>query len=403
MTHRQAPRSARIIDSPLDADIGALFLRLQDFGTAEVYLKLEGLNPAGSVKLRPAMWMITRLEAEGRLRPGRNHVVESSSGNLGIALALVCKVKGYKFTCVTDPNVNPWAVKVMQAYGASVVVVRERDDEGGYLGTRIREIRRMLDADPHLVWTNQYANPANAGAHYALTAREIHQAFPHLDYLFVGAGTTGTLVGCARYFARHSPRTKVIAVDAVGSVTFGGPAGPRHIPGLGTSRRPEIADLHEPHTVVHVAERDAVLTCKRLLDNHGLLAGGSTGSVLAAVERYPIPAGNSVVAISPDLGDRYVDTLYDPAWVDARFPAPPGPFGVSGGHSHRPRSAPPAQPKCPQSLTEEYTESCSRSTSFPDRAYARSSRPPVPRSPRPSDAPTCCTTKAIRSTRPASS
>jgi cysteine synthase A len=339
MTHHQVPPSARIIDSPLDADMGGLFLRLRDFLAAEVYLKLEGLNPAGSVKLRPAMWMITTLEAQHRLSPGRNHVVESSSGNLGVALALVCKVKGYRFTCVTDPNVNPWAVKVMRAYGASVVVVRERDEEGGYLGSRIRRIREMLDADPHLVWTNQYANPANAGAHYAVTAREIHQAFPDLNYLFVGAGTTGTLVGCARYFARHNPRTKVIAVDAVGSVTFGESAGPRHIPGLGASRRPEIADLHEPHTVVHVAERDAVLACRRLLDDHGLLAGGSTGSVIAAVEQYPFPAGSSVVAISPDLGDRYVDTLYDPAWVDARLPAPAEPSGPTGGHPHRPRSA----------------------------------------------------------------
>jgi N-(2-amino-2-carboxyethyl)-L-glutamate synthase len=323
-----ALRSARIINSPLEADNGGLFLRLHDFATADVYLKLEGLNPAGSVKLRPAISMITRLEEQGRLRPGRNHVVESSSGNLGIALALVCKVKGYAFTCVTDPNVNPWSVKVMQAYGASIVVVRERDDEGGYLGTRIDTIRRMLKADPHLVWTNQYANEANAGAHYAVTAREIHQAFPHLDYLFVGAGTTGTLVGCARYFARHSPGTKVIAVDTVGSVTFGGPAGPRHIPGLGASRRPEIADLHGPDTIVHVPERNTVRTCKRLLDSHGLLAGGSTGTVLSAVEHYAFPAGSVVVAISPDLGDRYVDTLYDPAWVDARFPAPPAPGGA---------------------------------------------------------------------------
>lgn len=313
--------SGRFIDSPLQANVDDCFLRLDGFGTGKVYLKLEGLNPAGSVKLRPAIWMVETLEAQGRIRPGYHHIVESSSGNLGIALALVCKVKGYRFTCVTDPNVNPWAVKVMQAYGATVVVVRERDAEGGYLGTRIGRIRRMLDADPHLVWTNQYANPANAGAHEAVTAPEIHRAFPDLDYLFVGAGTTGTLVGCARYFARHNPKTKVIAVDAVGSVTFGGPAGPRHIPGLGTSRRPEIADLHEPDEIVFVPERDAVRTCQGLLDSYGLLAGGSTGSVLSAVEHYPFPPDSTVVAISPDFGDRYVDTLYDPEWVDARFPA----------------------------------------------------------------------------------
>lgn len=275
------------------------------------------------------MWMIESLEAQGRIRPGCHHVIESSSGNLGIALALVCKAKGYRFTCVTDPNVNPWAVKVIQAYGATVIVVRERDAEGGYLGTRIDRIHRMLDLDAHLVWTNQYANPANADAHYAMTAPAIHRAFPDLDYLFVGVGTTGTLVGCARYFARHNPKTKVIAVDAIGSVTFGGPAGPRHIPGLGTSRRPEIADLHEPDEVVLVPEGDAARTCQRLLDGYGLLSGGSTGSVLSAVEHYRFPPDSTVVAISPDLGDRYVDTLYHQGWVDARFPAT-APLGAAG-------------------------------------------------------------------------
>lgn len=312
----------RIIDSPLDAESGGVFLRLRDIRTADVYLKLEGLNPAGSLKLRPAVAMISRLEADGRLRPGYNEVIESSSGNLGVALALVCKVKGYPFTCVTDANVNPWAVKVMKAYGASVIVVRERDEEGGYLGTRLRLVRQLLSAAPQLVWTNQYANPANAGAHYALTAPEIHQAFPAVDYVFVGAGTTGTLVGCAAYFAKHSSRTRVVAVDTAGSVTFGGPTAPRHIPGLGTSRRPEIADLHEPHEVVLVPEADAVLACQRLRDMYGLLAGGSTGSVLAAVEQYSLPPRSLVVAISADLGDRYVDTIYDPTWLDERFPAP---------------------------------------------------------------------------------
>lgn len=323
----------RFIDSPLQANLDDVFLRLDGFSRGEVYLKLEGLNPAGSVKLRPAIWMVETLAAQGRIRPGHHHIVESSSGNLGIALALVCKVKGFQFTCVTDSNVNPWAVKVMQAYGATVVVVEERDAKGGYLGTRIEQIRRMLDADPRMVWTNQYANSANAGAHYAGTAPVIHRAFPDLDYLFVGAGTTGTLIGCTRYFARHSPKTKVIAVDAVGSVTFGGAAGPRHLPGLGTSRRPEIADLQEPTEIILVAERDAVRTCQHLLDRYGLLAGGSTGSVVSATEHYPFPPNSTVVAISPDFGDRYVDTLYDPDWVGARFPASDGPYGPALSHA----------------------------------------------------------------------
>jgi cysteine synthase A len=323
--HPESETSAvRIVDSLLDAEARGLFLRLSGvMSAADTYLKLEGLNPAGSIKLRPAVWMIERLEAEGRLTPGGPGIIESTSGNLGIALAMVCRVKGYPFACITDPNVNPWAVKLMQAYGAQVVVVRDRDQAGGYLGTRISLIQKWLKRDPRLVWTNQYANPANADAHYALTAPEIHQAFPDLDYLFVGAGTGGTLAGCTNYFARHSPETTVVAVDTVGSVTFGGRAGPRHIPGIGTSRRPEIADLCIPHDIVHIREQDAVRTCQRLLDRDGLLAGGSTGSVVAAIEQYGCARGSAVVAISPDFGDRYVDTVYDPNWVDARFP-PPG-------------------------------------------------------------------------------
>lgn len=313
----------RLIDSPLEANLNNCYLRLVGFGAGNVFLKLEGLNPAGSVKLGPAIAMMERLESEGRARPGHNRIVESSSGNLGIALAIVCKVKGYAFTCVTDPNANPSTIKLMQAYGATVTVVGDRDADGGFLGTRIAWIRHLLQTDPRAVWTNQYANPANPGAHYATTAPSIHQAFPALDYLFVGAGTTGTLMGCCRYFAQHRPETKVIGVDTVGSVTFGGPAGPRYLPGVGTSRRPEIADMHIPTEVILIPEEDAVRTCRRLLDTHGLLTGGSTGTVLAAVQNYRVPLGSSVVAISADFGDRYLDTLYDPVWVAARFPSLP--------------------------------------------------------------------------------
>jgi cysteine synthase A len=314
------PGRAQFINSPLQANLDNCFLQLAGFRTNRVFLKLEGLNPAGSVKLRPAISMIERLESENSIRPGYHHIIESSSGNLGIALALVCRVKGYAFTCVTDPNTNPWSVKVMRAYGAGLIVVQERDEEGGYLGARIDRIHRMLEMNPRYVWTNQYANNANPDSHYAFTAPQIHEALPDVDHVFIGAGSTGTVIGCARYFARHRPSTKVIAVDTVGSVTFGGPRGPRFIPGLGTSRRPEITDLYDVDEVLFVSEEEAVLACRRLLDHYGFLAGGSTGSVLAAVERYPLLPDSTAVAISADLGDRYVDTLYDPGWIAERFP-----------------------------------------------------------------------------------
>ncbi|HEV7823413.1 MAG TPA: 2,3-diaminopropionate biosynthesis protein SbnA [Mycobacteriales bacterium] len=309
-----------IIDSVLDVGMSDVFLRLPAFtGRTDVHLKLESLNPAGSIKFKPALRMVEDLETRGLLHAGRR-VIESSSGNLGIALSIVARVKGYEFTCVTDPNVSPGVLATMNAYGTTVVVVTERDEQGGFLGTRLRYIEDRLGEDPRLVWPNQYANPMNTIAHYRTTAREIHRQFPDLDVLFVGAGTTGTLTGCAKYFGWHRPQVRVIAVDSVGSITFGGVPGRRHVPGLGTSRRPEIASTDNVADVVMIDERDTVRMCRLVLDRYGLLTGGSTGTVLCGVEAFAdrIPAGATVVAISPDLGERYTSTLYDDDWLAAR-------------------------------------------------------------------------------------
>lgn len=294
----------------------------------EVYLKLEGLNPAGSVKLKTAIALIEDAEQTGSLTPGAC-VVESSSGNLGIALSIVCLLKQYSFTCITDPNASARSIATMRALGAEVLVVKERDANGGYLGSRISLLWQMLDADPSLVWTNQYANVANPRAHFEQTAASILREFGLVDYLFVGAGTTGTLMGCASYFHKFSPETRVIAVDSVGSVTFGAPAGPRYIPGLGTSRRPELCNTDHLDDVVFVTESDAVRACRKITDEYGLLVGGSTGSVLAAVQSYhaKMTPGARVVAISPDLGDRYLDTVYDDEWVTSRL----GPQALTEG------------------------------------------------------------------------
>ncbi|MFJ3937644.1 2,3-diaminopropionate biosynthesis protein SbnA [Streptomyces parvus] len=287
---------------------------------SELYVKIEGLNPAGSIKLKTAVGLIADAESRGLLGPG-GQVVESSSGNLGVALSMVCAAKGYAFTCVTDPNASAQNVAAMQALGASVLVVRERDANGGFLGSRIARIKRLVHEDPSLVWTNQYGNAANPRIHSVRTAASTVATVGVVDQLFVGAGTTGTLMGCAEYFRRFSPSTRIVAVDTTGSVTFGGPSGPRHIPGLGTSRRPEIFQRHLVDEVVLVDERDAVRTCRITARRHGILLGGSTGSVLAAVlARAPdIPPGSRVVALSPDLGDRYLSTIYNDDWVVSRF------------------------------------------------------------------------------------
>jgi len=310
-----------IVDRVYDIITDDIYLRLPELiSEAEIYLKIEGLNPAGSVKLKTAIALIEDAERKGVLTPG-GRVVESSSGNLGIALSIVCSVKGYSFTCITDPNASSRSIAMMRALGAQVVIVTERDEKGGYLGRRIACLKNMLALDPDLIWRNQYANAANPRVHWERTATAILKAIRPVDYLFVGAGTTGTLVGCAAYFRQFSPDTRIIAVDARGSVTFGYPAGPRYIPGLWTSRAPELCRTDILDKVLLVDEVDTVRACREIATKYGLLVGGPTGAVLAAVQslRVEIPPDSRVVAIAPDLGDRYLDTIYNDNWVATRF------------------------------------------------------------------------------------
>lgn len=296
------------------------YVQIDQLCSAKVQLKIEGLNPAGSIKLKTAHAIISDLENRGLVTP-RTRLIESSSGNLGVALAMVCATKGYQFVCVIDPNTSAPNRKLIQALGAQVIVVDQRDENGGFLYSRIRLIEQMVAQNPDYIWLNQYQNPNNPLAHYNSTAQAIAEKFGHVDYLFVGAGTTGTLMGCKRYFAEHHPRTKVIAVDSVGSVTFGLPGGTRHIPGLGTSRRPEIYESSDIHAFLSVPEVRTVQVCRWLAQRHGLLFGGSTGTVLAGVQEWApqIRPDDVVVAISPDMGERYLETLYSDDWVSQRL------------------------------------------------------------------------------------
>lgn len=315
------------------------FAAIEGLCPATVHLKLEGLNPAGSIKLKTALQLIEELESTDRLRPD-TRIVESSSGNLGVALALVCANRGYRFTCVTDPNTSRHAIAAMRATGAHIVRVTHRDAQGGYLGTRIAWIRERVARDSRWVWLNQYANPGNWRAHHRWTAPEIFAAYPYVDHLFVGAGTTGTLLGCLRYVRKHCMPTRVIAVDALGSVTFGGPPGPRRIPGLGTSCRPalcEAPNTEVPDDIVYVPEPDTLRMCHSLA-RQGLLAGGSTGSVLCGVQMASasIARDATVVAIAPDMGDKYLDTIYDPDWTTSCLEA------AAPGHPPAPHETPDA-------------------------------------------------------------
>jgi cysteine synthase A len=299
-----------------------VFVDLRAVLGVPVVVKCESFNFAGSVKLKAASWMVGAAKDAGVLTSG-SVIVESSSGNLGVALSVVCASEGFGFVCVTDPRSSAQNRKLIEATGGRVVLVTEPDANHGFLASRIRTVRQLCAADPRFVWLNQYANEHNWRAHYGSTAPAIVRRCPELDILFVGAGTTGTLMGCAYYLRDIGHPARVVAVDSVGSVTFGGPAGPRFIPGLGTSRRPELLDESVVDEVVHVEEADAIRMC-RTLARSGFLFGGSTGTVLSGAKRWLDAAGRpdlNAVAIAPDLGERYLDTVYDDAWVVEHYGA----------------------------------------------------------------------------------
>jgi cysteine synthase A len=237
---------------------------------------------------------------------------------------LVCAIKGYEFICVTDPNANLATIKGMELYGAKVIVVEERDPGGGFLGSRFKIIDDILQSEPNAVWLNQYANIANKNVHAEQTANEIAREFKKVDWVFVGAGTTGTLAGVSERLRQEFPQIKVVAVEPVGSVTFGGAPGKRKIPGIGTSARPKLADLANPDLVIAINEETTVETCLSFVRDYHLLVGGSTGTVLAAVQQLAqeFTRGDTIVAISPDLGEKYLDTIYDTAWVEENVIVP---------------------------------------------------------------------------------
>lgn len=305
-----------VIRSPEDFNIGDLYVDLRHALGMPLAVKCEGFNFARSIKLKAANAMVTSAEEGGLLTRGAT-IVESSSGNLGVALSMIATGRGYGFVCVTDTRCTASSQRMMKALGADVHVITTPKPDGGFLAARIDHVRELA-ARPGMVWLNQYTNPDNWTAHYRSTGPDLLRAFPSLELLFVGAGTTGTLMGCARYLRDNGSGAKVVAVDTAGSVTFGGPPGVRMIPGLGHGVRPLQLDESYVDDVVIVEERETIAMC-RALAARGFLFGGSTGTVVSGARRWLAEhqPGQDVtaVAISPDLGENYLDTLYDDEWV----------------------------------------------------------------------------------------
>ncbi|MFJ1749560.1 PLP-dependent cysteine synthase family protein [Streptomyces sp. NPDC088116] len=289
-----------------------------------LWLKLEAENPFGSIKARTAEALLDSLEATGTLRPGRR-VVESTSGNLGIALAGLCAVRGYDCTLVVEPGTPPSSVSRMTAHGATVVTVGEVPG-GRTVDARLDAVRAILRQDPAAVWTNQYANPANPGVHAARTAVELVKDAPDggFDAVAVAVSTGGTLAGLAEYFRVRRPATRVIAVDAVGSAALGGTAAyrPDKLAGFGSGRVSGFVRRHHWDHLVRLRDADVAAACARIRQSTGLSLGGSAGAVVLAAVLHAErdPSLREVACVCPDSGEKY------PRLTDH---GPAGPAGVS--------------------------------------------------------------------------
>jgi cysteine synthase A len=283
--------------------------------------KLEFFNPGGSMKDRPALTILREGMEAGQIHPN-TVIVESSSGNMGVGLAQACAYYGLRFICVVDPKTTTQNIRLMEAYGAHIDRVEEPDPmTGEFLQARLNRVAEIVVTTKDAFWPNQYTNLHNPLAHHQ-TMREVMTALDgRVDFLFCATSTCGTLRGCAEYVREHNLETKIIAVDAVGSVIFGGLSAKRLVPGHGAAVRPGLFQEDLACDCVHVTDIESITGCRRLARAEAILAGGSSGAIITAIDRYrnKIPGGSVCVAILPDRGERYLDTIYSEKWVRENF------------------------------------------------------------------------------------
>ena len=281
-----------------------------------VFVKMEGSNPGGSMKDRTAHLIISELLREGKV-PRGGTIIESSSGNMAIGLAQACIFHGLNLTVVVDPNLNPHTRKLLKSYGVKLVTVDISHSKRDFLAARLAKVNELLNTIPNSVWSNQYSNPNNPKAYGSLMAEIMNALDNNVDYLFVATSTCGSLMGCADYIKTHGLSTKLIAVDAVGSVLFGGPAKDRKIPGHGAGVPSNFLREEQIYDVVHVTDAECVRGCHLLLHKEAILSGGSSGGIVSAFCKYRnrLPEGAVSVLLFADRGERYLDTIYNPRWV----------------------------------------------------------------------------------------
>ncbi|MBS3942111.1 MAG: cysteine synthase family protein [Actinobacteria bacterium] len=264
-----------------------------------IYLKLEGHNPTGSVKDRVAKYLIEQAERDGSLQPGQR-VMEPTSGNTGIALAAICKVKGYPLTCVMPENTSEERRQLLTMFGVELVFSPATEGSNG----SVRVARELAAADPDVFMPFQYGNPANALAHYETTAPEILADLPEITAFVAGLGTGGTVTGVGHRLKRHDPAIKVFAAEPeYGDLVYG-------LRNLDEGFVPEVLDQSVLDSRIKVDSLKALTFTRRLAEEEGIFAGVSTGASLAVAVRVckRLPEGSTIVALSPDGGWKYLST-----------------------------------------------------------------------------------------------
>jgi cysteine synthase len=272
-----------------------------------VWIKLEKFNPGASIKDRIALSMIDDAEKKGILKSG-GVIIEPTSGNTGIGLAMVAAVRGYKLVLVMPESMSPERRKIMSAFGAEVVLTpREEGMKGA-----IERARALKSEIPDSWIPSQFDNPANTEAHRNTTAQEILRDFPEgLDYLFAGVGTGGHITGCAEVLKKSFPGMKVLAVEPeLSPVLSGGVPGPHPLQGIGAGFIPSILDTSLLDGIIKISKEDAYTFTKRAAKEEGLFIGVSSGAVLAAVHQKinEFNTGARILTFNYDTGERYLST-----------------------------------------------------------------------------------------------
>lgn len=282
-----------------------------------VFGKLESVNPGYSVKDRSARQLIEQAKIDHNLQPGAT-IVESSSGNMGHALAMLCAVNKFRFICVLDPKAPACNVTLVKAFGGEVEMIDSPDETGSFQKKRIAVARALAKKLPNCVNLDQYNNPAAVEAHYLTTGPEIYAQMEQKIDVLIGCASTGShLSGTAKYLKENNPGIHVIGVEPVGSVVFGGEYNPFLQNGTGLSFQPGNMLIQYIDQVIKISDGQAFKACRWLACAEGLLLGGSSGSVVAAANLYvrSLSKPANIVLVLPDGGLKYLETLYVDQWL----------------------------------------------------------------------------------------